>query len=125
MSFILSKSDVGAVELSKYDAMLQQALWKAPEGRGYHTADVTLLVPGVKRAFFLRLPPGGYISKHVDANDCETDHIVMQTNMACVNYWDGGEAHMEQGKRYTVDRGIPHWAVNNGDTDRVHLLVEY
>lgn len=125
MSFILSSSEVGAIELARYQAMLDEAAWKMPEGRQYHTADVTGRVPGVKRAFFLRLPPGGAIHKHVDADDCNTDHVVMTTNMACINYWDGGEAHMEQGLRYTVDRSIPHWAVNNGGSERVHLLVEY
>lgn len=125
MSFIMASNEVGGVEFAKYQALLDGAVWKMPVGRQYHTADVTGSMPGVLRAFFLRLPPGGSIHKHVDADDCKTDHVVMSTNMACVNYWDGGECHMEQGRRYTVDRSIPHWAVNNGDTDRVHLLVEY
>ena len=36
------------------------------------------------------------------------------------------EVHLEHGKRYRiVDRGVMHWAVNDGDTDRIHLLIEY
>jgi aspartyl/asparaginyl beta-hydroxylase (cupin superfamily) len=109
-------------------SLLKELEWEAPPNR-YHTADVSHLFPGYKRAFFLKLPPGTGIHRHVDCGDCNTDHIVVQTNPQCLNWWieDGEEKsmHMEQGKRYTVDRTCVHWAENNGPTDRIHLLLEY
>jgi aspartyl/asparaginyl beta-hydroxylase (cupin superfamily) len=105
--------------------------WEIVDGRGYQTLDVShLFPPPFKRAFYLKLPPGTQLHKHRDAGDVQTDHIVIQTNPNCLNFWideEGNEQflHMEQGKRYTVDRTLMHWAVNDGETDRIHLLLEY
>lgn len=103
--------------------------WEAPANR-YHTLDVSHLFPDYKRAFYLKLPAGTGIHRHVDAGDVETDHIVISTNPQCLNWWideDGNECsmHMEQGKRYRVNRKLMHWSHNGGDTDRIHLLLEY
>ena len=98
-------------------------------GRGYETLDVSAAFPDYKRAFLLRLPPGTSIHRHVDAGDVQTDHVVITTNPKCMNWWVDSEGehsmHMEVGARYTVDRGLMHWAKNDGDTDRIHLLLEY
>ena len=103
--------------------------WEAPENR-YHTIDASHLFPQYKRAFYLKLPPRTGIHAHVDSGDVETDHIVIETNSMCMNWWideSGKECsmHMEKGKRYKVNRKLMHWAVNNGETDRIHLLLEY
>lgn len=96
--------------------------WKQ---RGYDTADFG----APKRAFLLRLQPGAAIHPHKDTGDVETLHFVLQTNDDCRNFWLDAEGehsiHMEQGKVYRVNRKLEHWAVNNGTTDRVHLLVEF
>lgn len=118
-----------AVEVPNKDFVpAPEGEWEAPPNR-YHTLEASHLFPGYKRAFYLKLPPGTGIHRHVDAGDVETDHIVVQTNPQCLNWWveDGEEKsmHMEQGKRYKVNRTCLHWAENNGDTDRVHLLLEY
>lgn len=116
-------------EWAGYRRLLEGAQWKVAKGREYQTADVTDQMPGVKRAFFLKLPPRSKIHGHIDAGDCRTEHIVMQTNWLCFNHWDDGEGeqvmHMDQGYRYAVDRTVWHSASNGGDTDRVHLLIEY
>lgn len=95
------------------------------ECRGYDT--FTFEVP--VRAFLLRLQPGASIHPHIDADDVETYHFVLQTNERARNCWrdESGEhsMHMQQGKVYRVNRKLEHWAVNDGDTDRVHLLVEF
>lgn len=101
--------------------------WKAVAGRDYQTA---FIAPpdGYKRAFYLKLPPRSQMHAHVDSDDCVTEHVVIQTNEHCLNYWRDSEGdhsqHMEQGKRYLVDRSVLHWAINAGDTDRVHLILE-
>lgn len=105
------------------------AVWKSADGRAYQTADVSAAYPDYRRAFFLKLPPGAALHPHVDAGDCATDHIVISTNPACLNWWrdeSGDHAmHMEQGQRYTVNRTVLHWSTNDGETDRIHLLLEY
>lgn len=128
MSFVLSSAKVPDAEMQGYLALLKGASWRRPHGRNYETADVTAHLKGCARAVFLKIPPGGNVHKHVDVGDCKTDHIVISTNKGCRNYWtkDGEQwAHMKAGFRYSVDRTLEHWAVNEGKTDRVHLLVEY
>lgn len=129
MTFITARHPLSKVELARYEALLEDAVWKSPIGREYDTADVTEHVPGVKRAFFVRLLPLCVMHAHVDAGDCNTDHVVLQTNPWCKNWWGDDNSpeaeHMEQGWRYTVDRTVRHWASNMGDTPRIHLLVEY
>ncbi len=128
--FVLSCREVSETELGVYRRILDGARWKVAAGREYQTADVTEHVPGTRRAFFVKLPPGGSMHWHVDAGDCQTDHIVMTTNPGCENAWldDAGReqvTHMLPGHRYSVDRTVWHSACNKGDADRVHLLVEY
>lgn len=130
MSFVTDMRQVSDAEMGVYRRLLDSAVWKVADGRDYQTADVTPHVPGTKRAFFIKLPPEGVMHPHVDAGDCRTDHIVMTTNPNAFNWWNDNvngfdSLHMEQGWRYAVDRTIEHWATNGGDTDRVHLLVEY
>jgi aspartyl/asparaginyl beta-hydroxylase (cupin superfamily) len=128
-SFVLSCREVSDTELGVYRRILDGVTWKSAPGRDYQTADVTEHVPGTRRAFFVKLPPGGSMHWHTDAGDCQTDHIVMTTNPGCENAWldeSGTQSmHMREGHRYGVDRTVMHAASNEGTTDRIHLLVEY
>jgi len=125
--FAVIKGSVSADQMQAYAALLSSADWEIVRGRGYQTYDVTDKLP-YYRAFFLKLPPHTELHRHVDAGDVETDHIVMQTNQQCLNWWmDGNKEqseHLEQGFCYWVDRTVLHWATNHGDTDRIHLLIE-
>jgi aspartyl/asparaginyl beta-hydroxylase (cupin superfamily) len=127
--FVLSCRKVSETELGVYRRILDGARWKVAAGREYQTADVTEHVPGTRRAFFVKLPPGGSMHWHTDAGDCQTDHIVMTSNEGCSNDWldESGtkSMHMLDGHRYSVDRTVMHAARNEGQTDRIHLLVEY
>jgi aspartyl/asparaginyl beta-hydroxylase (cupin superfamily) len=80
-------------------------------------------------AFFLRLGPGGNIHKHVDeAHPWNTYHIVLLNNDQCINrVWQGARQHdfcLQPGGIYRIDRSIPHESFNNGDSERIHLLME-
>lgn len=111
--------------------------WHQPTGRKYFTGPLRLdqhpLLKGAVRAFFLKIEPGGHIHRHVDSASAlrVTDLIVVSTNDACWTSWkdEAGEEHsmhLELGHRYRMqDRGLEHWAVNFGDTDRAHLVIEY
>lgn len=109
--------------------------WQKPAGREYFVAPVLLnhpLLAGARRAFFLKIEPGGMIHPHTDSasENFVTDLIVVDTNKRCRTYWQVDintySMRLEQGHRYRMaQRGIVHWATNAGDTDRIHLLIEY
>ncbi len=109
--------------------LADNAPWREIPSRNYDTADVTFW-ENCERAFFIRIPPGGHIHRHSDeAIKGTTHHFVLQSNPKALNWWleDGQERsiHLRQGCRYDVKRDPVHWATNDGDTDRIHLLVEY
>lgn len=120
------------------DVLSRVKIWNRPPGRHYETAEATHidhpLLHGCARAFFIRMAPGEQVYRHRDppevVNNFDTDHIVVSTNDRAFLCWEtdsGTESmHLTLGKRYRItDRGLMHWAVNDGDTDRIHLLIEY
>ena len=81
--------------------------------------------PNIHSAFLLRIPPGGKVHKHIDADHVwNTYHIVVYTNDDCISFADGKPHHLEVGGIYSIDRSVEHYSVNDGKTDRVHLLME-
>jgi len=74
---------------------------------------------------FLRLPPGGKLYRHHDKGF--GFHIPVETNKQCesLSYENNIRKvnHLEVGKIYHTDRSIEHESLNNGDTDRTHLIV--
>jgi aspartyl/asparaginyl beta-hydroxylase (cupin superfamily) len=111
--------------------------WSKPKDKGdYYLSslrpDSHPLLMGCKRAFFLKVEPGGHIHKHIDGAGkiFDSDLIVVTTNDKCRIHWerDGAEhsMHLELGHRYRMnDRASLHWATNDGDTARVNLMIEY
>ena len=83
------------------------------------------------RTRFSNLAPKSFVKPHFDYN---TDysirfHIAIRTNKYCRNGgWDkkGGlhEQHIPaDGSVWFVNPGVKHFAVNDGDTQRVHLII--
>jgi len=120
-------TELGEEDVSGLLELAARATWEVVKDRDYQTSFIDP-PEGWKRAFFIKLPAGGRLHVHTDTGDCVTHHIVVQTNDGCMNFWeeDGVEycQHMQLGKRYEVNRTLLHWAVNRGDTDRIHLMVE-
>lgn len=80
-------------------------------------------------AFFLRLAPGGKVHKHVDEpHPWNTYHIVLLSNDQCESrVWQGSYQHtfnLLPGGIYRIDRTNPHESVNDGETERIHLMLE-
>jgi len=110
--------------------------WKIVPGRDYrtwfcleHLSKTKELFPRWHNAFMLCLPPEGQLHKHSDTVEpYKTFHIPVETNYRSFNCFEvDGEnvsMHMRAGKYYLFDRSVPHWAVNGGVTDRIHLLCE-
>jgi aspartyl/asparaginyl beta-hydroxylase (cupin superfamily) len=124
---------VGALERwqeIELQTLADRAQWRDLPGRQYRTAEVIDFWEPCRRAFFILVPPRAEIHRHSDeAIKGITHHLVLKTNPKCLNWWieDGQErnCHLEAGGRYIVQREPIHWATNEGDTDRIHLLVEY
>lgn len=80
----------------------------------------------ITASFFLSIPPGGRVHKHTDTH-LNTYHVPIKTNDDAVSYMyepELNEYHLEVGKVYRVNRQVPHYSVNQGSQDRIHLLVE-
>lgn len=118
------------------EVLAQVTQWHRPPGRLYDTAEANIdhpMLQGASRAFFIKMVPGSNVYRHRDppgvVDYFYTDHIVCSTNDRAFICWEDGterSVHLDLGKRYRiVDRGVLHWAVNDGETDRVHLLIEY
>lgn len=130
MSFAEALGSLSRRDMKRLHALAAQVKWRDLPGRKYLTAEVTDFWEPCNRAFFILVPPKADIHRHSDeAIKGITHHLVLQTNEKCLNWWieDGQEqsVHLEAGKRYVVQREPIHWATNEGDTDRIHLLVEY
>lgn len=107
---------------SQWRPLLEPVLAQAVRAYGY--------ARGVfPRVMLARMPPGGVIHPHIDANPAakwpHKIHVPVSTNAGVVSFFGGGEHHFPTGQAVEVNNLGPHWVRNNGDTDRVHLIFEY
>lgn len=79
---------------------------------------------------FVKIDPGGYIHRHADGKEAywSSYHLVLLTNDQAISsmYDDDGEHqfNLEVGGIYCIDRTCDHGSINNGGTERLHLLME-
>ncbi|NOR58971.1 MAG: aspartyl/asparaginyl beta-hydroxylase domain-containing protein [Sulfurimonas sp.] len=83
----------------------------------------------VEAVRFMKLGANSSIKEHRDVGSCYEDglvriHIPITSNNKVVFTLDTKETQMQTGHCYYIDADIPHSVVNNGDTDRVHLLID-
>ena len=81
------------------------------------------------RVMLAKMPPGGVIHPHIDANPAakwpHKIHVPLSTNPGVVSFFGGAEHHFPVGEAMEVNNLGPHWVRNNGATDRIHLIFEY
>ncbi len=81
------------------------------------------------RVMLARLPAGGVIHPHIDANPAakwpHKIHIPLFTNAAVLSCFGGAEHHFPVGEAVEVNNLGPHWVRNGGEADRIHLIFEY
>ena len=81
------------------------------------------------RVMLARMPPGGVIHPHIDANPAakwpHKIHIPLTTNARVVSFFGGEEHYFPPGEAVEVNNLGPHWVRNDGDTARIHLIFEY
>lgn len=93
----------------------------------------------IHRVRFMKLAPlKGELERHTDQVDCDSGgsvgklarlHYPIKTNPKVVfTVWDcdGNEqsVHMKEGECWFLDTRKPHKAVNGGDEERIHLVVD-
>ncbi len=81
------------------------------------------------RVMLARMPAGGVIHPHIDANPAakwpHKIHVPLTTNPDVISFFGGAEHHFPVGEAVEVDNLGPHWVRNAGGTDRIHLIFEY
>ena len=114
------------IDFAELREWLKAAEWRHKKGplTDYWVWDVSERFPGKARAFFLKLAPGGHVHPHVDTCRTVTMHYCVETNERAVMVFGGLEIRLKAGEGCAVDRQVEHYSRNDGDTDRVHLLVE-
>lgn len=86
--------------------------------------------PYLHRARFAKLKPGCEVKPHIDYDTTYSIrlHIPIDTNSKCLNGCFTSNENIAihlpaDGGVWFVNQGLKHWAVNNGDTERVHLIL--
>lgn len=106
----------------QWRGLLEPVLAQAIRGYGYQRG----IFP---RVMLARMPAGGVIYPHVDANPAakwpHKIHVPLETNARVVSCFGGAEHYFAPGEAVEVNNLGPHWVRNGGETDRIHLIFEY
>jgi aspartyl/asparaginyl beta-hydroxylase (cupin superfamily) len=84
----------------------------------------------IEVALLINLPKNKRILPHVDSDEhflkTKRIHIPIVTNDKCNFRVDSEIVQMKQGEIWEIDNAYKvHGVINNGDTDRIHLLIDY
>lgn len=84
----------------------------------------------IKTAILIKLPKGNSIPRHYDKGkhfiECNRIHIPIITNAECIFEIDNERRNLKVGEVWEINNNAkPHAVFNNGDSDRVHLLLDY
>jgi hypothetical protein len=106
----------------RWRGLLEPVLAQAVQDYGY--------ARGVfPRVMLARLPAGGIIHPHIDANPAakwpHKIHVPLTTSSQVVSFFGGAERVFPAGEAVEVDNLGPHWVRNEGGADRIHLIFEY
>jgi len=84
--------------------------------------------PHFPRIMLAKMPPHTKIAPHIDAAKAaqfpHKIHVPLQTNPQTFFFHKHQKYHFEVGQAYEVNNNMEHWVVNEGDTDRIHLIFE-
>lgn len=120
------------VDDPRYDPVMDERRYTRRKDicTGYWNEILDTFRAPVTRTRFAYMAPGHSIRPHIDYNTTYSIrvHIPILTNPGClmgVRDRDGEHVmHMPaDGSVYFLNTGLTHWAENNGDTGRVHLVI--
>ena len=77
----------------------------------------------------LKLAPGSRIHEHTDPGVAFEDgevrlHVPIQSNNKVAIYLDGKPVPMQEGELWYCNFSLPHRIDNEGETDRIHLVID-
>ncbi len=77
----------------------------------------------------LSLSPGSEIKEHTDNNSGYEDgffriHIPIQSNSKVTFRLNGKNIPMREGECWYANFNLPHYVKNEGDSDRIHLVID-
>jgi len=80
------------------------------------------------RVLIVKLKAGGMVERHIDeglyADHFARLHIVLTTNPDCLNFTARHVDHWKPGSVWWFNHKLKHFAVNEGETDRIHMIVD-
>lgn len=115
--------------MDEHESITYPALDVLPEARGL-MMQVFAAVAGERlgRALITRLKPGGHIAPHADGGShaayYDRFHLVLQSNERCVFRAGKEVVQMRTGEVWWFDNSQEHEVANQGDDDRIHLIVD-
>ncbi len=81
------------------------------------------------RMLLTKMPPGSEIAKHTDFGpalmNCHRVHIPITTNDKVVFVVGGEKKNMQVGEFWEIDNALKHSVENQGDEDRIHLIIDW
>jgi hypothetical protein len=84
--------------------------------------------PAFPRVMLARLPAGGMIAPHIDANPAakwpHKIHIPLVTDPSVICHFGGQDHHFALGEAVEVNNLAGHWVRNDSAVDRIHLIFE-
>lgn len=106
---------------SEWRPLIEPVLASAIRAYGYGA-------PAFPRIMLARLPAGGRIHPHRDANPAakwpHKIHVPLVTNVQTIFFVDGVGRHLVEGEAVEVNNMGVHAVANGGDADRIHLIFE-
>jgi hypothetical protein len=82
----------------------------------------------IARVLIVRLPAGADIYDHIDGGEyllsVRRNHIALKTNPDVLFTIAGEAKNMKVGECWEINNGKSHGLVNNGTTDRDHLIID-
>lgn len=77
----------------------------------------------------LSLSPKSFIKEHRDNSSGYSDgffriHVPIQTNDKVIFRLNGNNLPMKPGECWYADFNLPHYVSNEGETDRIHLVID-
>lgn len=80
------------------------------------------------RGELVNLLPGRSLIPHIDVywfhKESRRIHVPILTNNNAMLTFEGRPYHLELGKVYEINNRILHSGYNNGETDRIHLILD-
>ena len=113
--------------MDKYDKFLPEIVGMLEDFYGYKFVQL-------KSFSFIILRAGDEIYPHKDddavgySSDydyCHRIHLPLQTNDDVIFTIEGEDRHLKYGELIEIDNLKEHSVVNNGNTDRIHLLIDF